>query len=369
MSYIPAVQGRGESRSANKNLFLFAGAVAIATFAIDVMTPRGFAAGVFPYFLFMLISLWLPGRASFMFAALASALALLGYLQSSGGVPWLALADRGLIVGAFWVMAVVIYLRQAEERAAADDPAPLARFAAPVDAGAAAAAAKAEMLAAVNHELRQPLQATGLLAAGLLEDTRDPARRQTVEEIARAVRRMGCLLDDFCAGFEPCTASPGAGASFMVPARLAGVDRPARPGGTADLPAAPDLGGLSVVLIEDNALARKAMLNLLERWGAAVVAAETGAQALEALSLSATAPDAIVTDYRLPEHETGVDVVGRLRRRLGWQVPAIVVTGDVSSAVRRDVEAADCVFVEKPVEPARLRGLIHDLVAERPAVG
>ncbi len=369
MSYTPVVQGRGESRSTNKNLLLFAGAVAVATFAIDVMTPRGFAAGVFPYFLFMLISLWLPGRAPFMFAGLASALAMLGYLQSSGGVPWLILANRSLIVGAFWVMAVLIYLRQAEQRAAAGELARRERIAAPDDTGAAVAAARAEVLAAVNHELRQPLQATGLLAAGLLEDTRDPARRQTAEEIARAVRRMGCLLDDFCAGTAPRDAAADPGASFMVPAPLAEADPQAPPGGTTDLPAAPDLGGFSVVLIEDNALARKAMLGLLERWGAVVVAAETGEQALAALGASAPVPDAIVTDYRLPEHETGVDVVGRLRRRFGCRVPAIVVTGDVSTAVRRDVEAAGCVFVEKPVEPARLRRLIGELVADRSAVG
>jgi PAS domain S-box-containing protein len=91
-------------------------AITAATFATDLMTPRGFAAGVLPYFIVILLSAWLPWRyAPFLFAGLTGALSLAGYFLTTGGNPTIVLINRGFIIGAIWIAAMLAHLRQQYE--------------------------------------------------------------------------------------------------------------------------------------------------------------------------------------------------------------------------------------------------------------
>ncbi len=93
-------------------LLMVAVVLAAGTFLVELATPRGFAGGVFPYFLLILLATWLPWpRAPFIFAGLATFLTLLGYGLTSGGVAWIVLTNRGFIVGAFWVTAYLVYMK------------------------------------------------------------------------------------------------------------------------------------------------------------------------------------------------------------------------------------------------------------------
>jgi PAS domain S-box-containing protein len=69
-------------------------------------------------------------------------------------------------------------------------------------------------------------------------------------------------------------------------------------------------------------------------------------------------PDLIVSDYRLGERVTGAEAIARLRRELGDDIPAIVITGDSSSATLREVRAAGYPVLHKPVDPDQLEDLI-----------
>jgi hypothetical protein len=87
-------------------------------FTVDVLLfPVGVALGVL-YVLPILVSLRSRQR-TFVFAVAAgtSLLTVLGYLLSpTGGVPWMALVNRGLAVLAIWVIAVLsLQQRKAEE--------------------------------------------------------------------------------------------------------------------------------------------------------------------------------------------------------------------------------------------------------------
>jgi PAS domain S-box-containing protein len=75
-------------------------------------------------------------------------------------------------------------------------------------------------------------------------------------------------------------------------------------------------------------------------------------------------PDVLLSDYRMP-NENGLEVVARLRGTLGYDVPAIVMTGDTSL---RHIEAQNIVnlkVVQKPVDPDALIALIREM-ADRP---
>jgi hypothetical protein len=83
-----------------------------ATFAVDLATPRGVAAGVFPYFLAIFLAAWLPWpRGPFAVAAVTCLLAIIGFLSTSGGNTQIILLNRLLIFAALWLAAGLAYLR------------------------------------------------------------------------------------------------------------------------------------------------------------------------------------------------------------------------------------------------------------------
>jgi CheY-like chemotaxis protein/two-component sensor histidine kinase len=150
--------------------------------------------------------------------------------------------------------------------------------------------------------------------------------------------------------------APGRGSCFRIELPLA------EPRARDAAPAGPqlDLRGLSVLVVDDDALARAAMLELLESWGCLVHAAADGEEALRVAS-GIAAPHVIACDFRLPREETAIDLVARLRAAFGAPVPAFVISGDVDPEVLRAAEAAGFALLHKPVRPARLRALIRRL--------
>ncbi len=115
-----------------------------------------------------------------------------------------------------------------------------------------------------------------------------------------------------------------------------------------------------VIVIDDEIEIRDATKTLLERWGAQVLTGESPEEVLaqvdgERLCL-------LITDYRLREGKRGTEVVARLRDQLGrGDLPAIVVSGDTSERVLKEVQAAGLVLLHKPINPAQLRMTITRL--------
>jgi PAS domain S-box-containing protein len=87
-------------------------AAAAAIFAFDLLQPLGVAGGV-PYVALVLLGLWSPWRPHILLlAAAGSGLTVLGFLLSPpGGVPWVALANRGLALFAIWTVAILAFHR------------------------------------------------------------------------------------------------------------------------------------------------------------------------------------------------------------------------------------------------------------------
>src|SRR5690606_31014382 len=88
------------------------------------------------------------------------------------------------------------------------------------------------------------------------------------------------------------------------------------------------LQGLRVMVIDDDASVRQAMLQLLENWGCDCRTAEHVEEALE--QLEAWTPQLLISDYRLRENQTGAQAVYQLRQKLGTRVPALIITGDTA---------------------------------------
>lgn len=167
------------------------------------------------------------------------------------------------------------------------------------------------------------------------------------------VRRLAGLL-----GCEvEARSRPGKGSCFTVAMPV--CEAPAPCGEADDVADGASLVGLFVVVVDDDRAILEGMRRLLRGWGCEVLLAEGSRALLEELGgRDYPAPDWLICDYRLRGGETGLDVVAAVRRHFGAPVPAAIVSGDVHPEVREAAQAADCVFVEKPIEEGGLRRLL-----------
>lgn len=158
----------------------------------------------------------------------------------------------------------------------------------------------------------------------------------------------------------------GRGTRFSLTLPLAQSQAEALPTPSIDRTSADDLRGLSVLVIEDDALARAALVDLLASWGMQVLQANDMHSALQHLSDGAR-PAVIVSDYRLSEGHDGMALVQSLRVRMGQDTPAFLISGDTDPALIQRAQAAHLTLLHKPVRPAKLRTLLRRLVLDQRA--
>jgi signal transduction histidine kinase len=166
--------------------------------------------------------------------------------------------------------------------------------------------------------------------------------------------------------------TPGKGSVFALD--LPRVVVHAQAAAIAALPPLTDqLRGALVLAIDDDLLVRESIEGLLQQWGCVVAGAGSGAEALAALAQLPRLPDAILCDYRLPNEETGISVIDRLRVQAGREIPAALITGDTAPDRIREARDRGFALLHKPLQPARLRVLLEYLLtttsAQRQAHG
>ena len=126
------------------------------------------------------------------------------------------------------------------------------------------------------------------------------------------------------------------------------------------------LAGMIVLCIDDEPKILEGMETLLGGWGCKVLTAANLSTALAALKQTSWAPAGLLVDYHLDEGN-GIDAIIDLRRRLGGDLPAILITADRSPAVRAAAHARDIPVLNKPVKPAALRALLAQWRVQRVA--
>ncbi|MDD5056357.1 MAG: ATP-binding protein [Sideroxydans sp.] len=109
---------------------------------------------------------------------------------------------------------------------------------------------------------------------------------------------------------------------------------------------------MRVLVVEDDAAVRTGMRHLLRDWGCECEAVDSIEEALDvARTLK---PDAVVSDYRLREHRTGLEAIAALRQLLGASLPALLITGDTAPDRLREAQAGGIPLLHKPVSPDHL---------------
>ena len=168
------------------------------------------------------------------------------------------------------------------------------------------------------------------------------------------VRRIAALLD---IGLQ-LDSVPGQGTSISltVPALAApSVNR-------EPMPRAEDAPALTqaVLVIDDEADIREAMVTLIETLGGSARAAADGSEALALLN-DGFAPDLIVADHRLREHD-GLHAVAQVTARIGPR-PVVLVTGDTAPQTLQRLRDSGWPVVHKPVDGASLALAIRQATA------
>jgi signal transduction histidine kinase/ActR/RegA family two-component response regulator len=154
----------------------------------------------------------------------------------------------------------------------------------------------------------------------------------------------------------------GGGATFIVHLPLQVVPRsvdeerlhPKSAGLPADL-RLPDLTGVRVLVVDDQADARELIRRILEECDAEVLTAGTADEAL--LLLARTRPNLLISDLSMPDGD-GFELLRRVRtleQTRDGRIPAIALTAFARSEDRtRALRAGFLIHVAKPVEPSEL---------------
>ena len=155
----------------------------------------------------------------------------------------------------------------------------------------------------------------------------------------------------------------GAGATFVVTIPTQAettqllVDDSNEPFAAEQEDAPPNLHGLRILTIDDEAGTRDMVRATLETWGARVMTARSVREGLNAFD--AWKPDVLICDIGMPD-EDGYSFISKVRSADGGaHVPAIALTGYVRKEERtRALESGYQMFLPKPVEAMRLASVV-----------
>ncbi|HXV31469.1 MAG TPA: hybrid sensor histidine kinase/response regulator, partial [Sinorhizobium sp.] len=151
---------------------------------------------------------------------------------------------------------------------------------------------------------------------------------------------------------------PGHGSVFSIEVPLAA------PGCASATPiekAEPVLDGsldLIVMVVENDADELHAMTQMLESWGASVLAAASTAEAATLMQEIGTAPDILLADYQLDDGDNGIETIRTMRALAGVEIPAIIISANRQRQFLQICNEMSFAVLPKPVQLVRLRALI-----------
>jgi DNA-binding NtrC family response regulator len=117
-----------------------------------------------------------------------------------------------------------------------------------------------------------------------------------------------------------------------------------------------------VLIVEDEENERSGMAELISAWGYRTETARDGLEGLD--KVTTWSPGIVVTDYRMPRMN-GMELLQRLAEQ-PQQIAVVLLTAQGSIDVAVDAMKAGAYdFIQKPVEPARLKQILQNAARQR----
>jgi two-component system, chemotaxis family, CheB/CheR fusion protein len=116
-----------------------------------------------------------------------------------------------------------------------------------------------------------------------------------------------------------------------------------------------------IMVVDDDPDVLELLDQLLTGHHHIVRVASDADSALRLIASGAIKPELLLTDYNLPGAMNGLDLMIKLRASRPEGLPAIVLTGDISSETLAAIATHDCVQLSKPVKPHELFAAIERL--------
>jgi len=176
------------------------------------------------------------------------------------------------------------------------------------------------------------------------------------------VRRLGQLL-----GYPVDVRSvPGRGSVFAI--TVPGAAPAALP--APPVPPEPPLVGQMrhgvILVVDDDPDVLDLLTQVLRPAGHLVHGAHDATEAIRLVTDGTIRPDILLTDYNLPDGINGLDLLGRLRALLRENLPAIILTGDITTAAMARISDGNCLRLDKPADPQSLLRAVAQLCPPEP---
>ena len=155
---------------------------------------------------------------------------------------------------------------------------------------------------------------------------------------------------------------PGRGSVFSI--SLPRVDALEDARTIESTPNAPlDLQGVRVLCVDNEPDILLGMDNLLSRWGCDVRLAHDIVESLQCLD-EQWQPQVVLSDYRLDDGRTGLEVLQQCRLRMGEKFLGVIISADRTEEMLETIQAQRFSFIAKPVKPLKLRAILNRVVTE-----
>jgi two-component system CheB/CheR fusion protein len=159
---------------------------------------------------------------------------------------------------------------------------------------------------------------------------------------------------------------PGKGSCFAVDVPMSGRRKSVH-AGKPDITLIEDATtARTLLLIDDDEIVLDANRMLLDTLGYHVIAVTGAEAAIDSIATGPQQPEIIISDYRLPGTCKGTELISKLRARADRQIPAIILTGDITLSDDRELWPDKCLLVQKPVSAKRLKAVIDKLLEDPP---
>lgn len=123
-----------------------------------------------------------------------------------------------------------------------------------------------------------------------------------------------------------------------------------------------DISGLNVLVVDDDVAIQESMAALLSSWGCKPFCASNPAESI-AQATAAVHIDAMLVDFSLRNHITGVELISQLYSAdIVGRPPALVITGDTSVHTLNQLNAVDFPYTHKPVKPMKVQKFLRGCV-------